>query len=192
MMTSMTESIGDLVGPLVAAAGLELWDVTHGPGVVRVLVDRLGGVDLDTIGEVAKTISAELDLHEDLVPGSGYQLEVSSPGVERTLRTPSHYERFVGSLLSVKTKEAIDGSRRFRGVLLAADEAGITLGPEADGADPADGTGFAYHQIQKAHTVLVWGAAPKPGSPRSRPRAASVPGPAIPTHPPVSMKDIAT
>jgi ribosome maturation factor RimP len=113
--------------------------------------------------------------------------------VERTLRTTAQYRRFVGTAVAVKTAVALDGERRFRGVLLDADDDGITLGPEP-GQPPAGRTGpatdgpagrrLAYDDIQRAHTVLVWGPAPKPGSPgrggrsgRAHARAATTSAP---------------
>jgi ribosome maturation factor RimP len=150
---------------VVHAAGLELWDVEVTAGVVRVLVDRSGGIDLDALGQVTETISTALD-DRDGGPNGRYVLEVSSPGVERVLRTPDQFRRFVGTLISVKTAEPVDGARRFRGELLDADEDGIHLAAE-DG--PSDRPlAFAYDQIQKAHTVLVWGPAPKPGRPGAK------------------------
>jgi ribosome maturation factor RimP len=162
------ESVRELVEPLVTAAGLECWDVESSAGVVRVLVDRPGGVDLDALGQLTQMISAALDDH-DVVPGGRYQLEVSSPGVERTLRTPAQYRRFIGSPLSIKTAVAVDGERRFQGVLMAADDDGVTI--EVDNRPRR----LAYRDIQKAHTVLVWGPTPKPGQPRRRAASGSAP-----------------
>jgi ribosome maturation factor RimP len=162
------ESIRELVEPLVTAAGLECWDVESSAGIVRVLVDRPGGVDLDALGPLTQLISATLDDH-DVVPGGRYQLEVSSPGVERTLRTPAQYRRFIGSLLSIKTAVAVDGQRRFQGVLTAADDDSITI---EVGDSPLR---LTYHDIQKAHTVLVWGPTPKPGQHGRRAASGSVP-----------------
>jgi ribosome maturation factor RimP len=155
------ETIRDLVEPLLTAKGLECWDVVAASGVVRVLVDRPGGVDLDTLGAVTEVVSAALDEH-DVVPGGRYELEVSSPGVERTLRTPSQYRRFAGTQVSVKTVAAVDGQRRFQGVLVAADDDGITIDPE-EGQQTS--LRIAYTNIERAHTVLVWGPTPKPGQP---------------------------
>lgn len=157
-MTGPAQSIGELVQPLVTSAGLELWDVEVNPRAVRVLVDRPGGVDLDALSELARQVSDALDGREDLVPGSRYQLEVSSPGVDRVLRTPEHFGRFLDSVASVKTVAAIDGCRRFQGRLVAADDAGISL--DVDGQERT----IAYREIQKAHTVLMWGAQPKVGT----------------------------
>jgi ribosome maturation factor RimP len=164
-------AIGKLVEPLVIAAGLELWDVEISPRAVRVLVDRPGGVDLEAIGALAKAVSASLDAREDLTPKGQYQLEVSSPGLERTLRTPRHYQRFVGTVVSVKTEAPIEGSgsgsRRLQGVLLAADGAGITI------ELPVGTTDFRYDQIQKAHTVLLWGPTAKTRATKSKDSAAA-------------------
>ncbi len=155
-MTGPAQSIGELVKPLVDATGLELWDVEINPRTVRVLVDRPGGVDLESLTTLARAVSEELDGREDLSPGSQYQLEVSSPGIERTLRTPDHFQRFVGSEVAVKTTVPVEGSRRLQGTLVAADEAGITI---ALAARPQE---LPYDQIQKARTVLVWGPPAKP------------------------------
>jgi ribosome maturation factor RimP len=155
MMASPAQSIGELVEPLIITAGLELWDVEANPRAVRVLVDRPGGVDLEALSQLARVVSSALDERDDLQPSSQYQLEVSSPGVERTLRTPSHFQRYLGTEVTVKTVEPIDGSRRLQGILLAADDASITI-RLPDG--PRD---LSYDQIQKARTVLVWGPAPK-------------------------------
>ena len=151
------QNLRDVVEPVLTSAELELWDLEVGAGLVRVLVDRPGGVDLDALDPVARKISAALDAHDEVAPSGRYHLEVGSPGVERTLRTPDHFRQFVGALVSVKTTDPIDGSRRFQGVLLDADDQGVAL----DGAGPS---WLAYQQIEKARTVLVWGPAPKPGS----------------------------
>ena len=142
-------------------------------GRARILV-------IDDETELREAIAQALTLDGyDVAPAGRYQLEVSSPGVERVLRTPAQYRRFVGSVLSVKTAVAIDGARRFRGVLLAVDDDGITLGPDpdADAREPSGVTGesrMAYSDIDKARTVLVWGPTPKPGSAgRGRRDAAS-------------------
>jgi ribosome maturation factor RimP len=164
------ESIRELVEPVVTAAGLECWDVELAPGVVRVLVDRPGGIDLDALGTISQDVSAVLDSH-DSAPSGRYQLEVSSPGVERTLRTPAQFRRFLGSVVSVKTVAPVNGQRRFQGILRAADDDRITLGQE-------DGEGAVrqlnYPDIQKAHTVLIWGPTPKPGT-SGRARRVPVP-----------------
>jgi ribosome maturation factor RimP len=150
------QNLRGVIEPVLFSAGLELWDLEVSAGLVRVLVDRPGGVDLDALDGIARRISAALDAHDEVAPSGRYHLEVGSPGVERVLRTPDQFRQFVGTLVSVKTTEPIDGSRRFQGVLVDADDQGVAL--EVPGPSR-----FAYHQIEKARTVLVWGPAPKPG-----------------------------
>ncbi len=91
-----TESIRELAEPILASAGLELWDVEIIGDVVRIMVERPGGVDLDALSAASAVLSPLLDAHPEATPDSRYQLEVSSPGVERTLRTPEQYRRYVG------------------------------------------------------------------------------------------------
>ncbi len=146
-----TEQLRDAAAPLLSTSGLELWDVEVTRDVVRFLVDRPGGVDLDALSEASAVLSPLLDTRQELAPTGRYQLEVSSPGVERTLRTPDQYRRFVGSPVSVKTLTALDGSRRFRGTLADAGEEAFSL--VADGAIRT----FRYDQVDRTRTVLVWG-----------------------------------
>ena len=139
----------------VEAAGCELYDVTWAPGLLRVLVDREGGVDLTTLSTLSPVLSRTLDeAVPDPLPGR-YTLEVSSPGLERHLRTPAHFRRFVGTLINVKLTAAAagDGDRRFRAVLEDADDEGFSAG----------GRRLSYDDIDLAVTVFEWGPKPKPG-----------------------------
>jgi ribosome maturation factor RimP len=141
------------VEPVVDALGLALYDVeVSGSGrstVVRVLVDREGGVDLDTIGRAAEQISPVLD-HEPVVSliSGPYALEVSSPGLERPLRRPDHFRGAVGSTVSVKL-----AGRRVRGVLLAAGDDAFVLALD-DGTEER----VPYAAVAQARTVFEWGA----------------------------------
>src|SRR4051794_3639747 len=101
------ERVHELVAPLLAPLGLELFDVELAGPVLHIAVDRDGGVDLDTISEATTVISHALD-DDDPIPGR-YTLEVSSPGLERPLRTPAHFLRFIGTTVSVKTTAEVDG-----------------------------------------------------------------------------------
>ncbi|MHB1534271.1 MAG: ribosome maturation factor RimP [Acidimicrobiales bacterium] len=167
-----SDNLRDVAGPLLAAAGLELWDVEVTRDVVRILVDRSGGVDLDALSAATGVLSPVLDERSDLAPAGRYQLEVSSPGIERTLRTPDQYRRYVGSPVTVKTTVAIDGARRFHGLLTSADEVGFTLVPEDA---PGDTTcALRYDQVDRTRTVLVWGPGPRPHR-QPRPAASRVP-----------------
>ncbi|HEU4354631.1 MAG TPA: ribosome maturation factor RimP [Actinomycetota bacterium] len=144
-----------LVRPVIESSGLELWEVAfRGEGrrsVLRVSVDREGGVDLDTIAEVSERLSRRLDL-EDFGP-RGYTLEVSSPGIERPLRTPRHFERSVGQRVKVKTGAPIDGARVHEGALVSADAEAIRI------ASAGGERRVPYVDITSARTVVEWGTA---------------------------------
>ena len=142
----MSERVRALVEPALSAQGLEVLDVDHQGGLLRVTIDRPGGIDLDALSTATQIVSGALD-REDPVPGR-YTLEVSSPGVERPLRTPEHFRRHVGSLVSVRTVAAVDGDRRVQGVLESADDSGVVVG----------GRLLAYGQIDRARTVFEWPA----------------------------------
>jgi ribosome maturation factor RimP len=138
-----------LVRPVVESSGLELVEVTfgreEGRKVLRVTVDREGGLDLDTIAQTSEKISRRLDL-EGFEAGP-YALEVSSPGIERPLRGADDFIRRIGETVKVKTTEPAT----HQGKLSAADDDGIVV--EADGTQVR----IAYADIKAARTVFEWG-----------------------------------
>jgi ribosome maturation factor RimP len=152
---SVVDRVQQLIAPLLGDLGLEVYDVEYTGATVRVTVDRPGGVDLDAISLATRLISRELD-HADPIPGR-YTLEVSSPGLERALRTPAHFRSAVGSTVTVRTRPEVDGDRRARGVLTEADDDGVVLHLE-DGTDRR----LAHHEIERAKTVFEWGPAARP------------------------------
>ena len=114
-----TERLNDLLEPLADAHGFELVATEvcgpKGHPVVRVYLDREGGIDLEAITEANGWISEAFDADP---PVSGpYVLEVSSPGIERPLRRPEDFERFAGSEAVVKTVRPLEGRRNFTGTL---------------------------------------------------------------------------
>jgi ribosome maturation factor RimP len=141
------DAVRALVEPILAPEGIEVVDVEYAGGRLAVTVDRSGGIDLDAVTSVTRTVSQLLDEH-DPIPGGRYLLEVSSPGLERTLRTPEHFARALGETIKVKTE----------GVLETADADGITVA----------GRRLAYDDIERATTVFAWGPAPKPTGPAKK------------------------
>ncbi|HEX6477167.1 MAG TPA: ribosome maturation factor RimP [Acidimicrobiales bacterium] len=164
----------ELIESVLSTSGLELVDVQIGGGLVRVAVDRPGGVDLDALSEANRAISTALD-REDPIPGGRYTLEVTSPGVERPLRTPEQFLRFVGTEVSVKTRPGTDGERRVAGRLAHADGSGVVI----TGADlPDEGRRLAYADIERARTIFQWGPAdPGRGGRQGARRAPHRPSP---------------
>jgi ribosome maturation factor RimP len=158
---ALTE-VSAAIEPVVAALGLDLYDVElagpSGGRILRVSIDRAdGGVDLDAITAATQALGPVLDADE-AVSGAisgAYTLEVSSPGLERPLRTPAHFQRALGSMISVKTADATGADvARCRGTLLAVDGDGFEL--EVDGAKRR----IAYDQVVGARTVFVWEPTP--------------------------------
>ncbi len=151
---SALDEVRDLAEAVARRRALRLWDVemtgTAGRSLVRVLVDADGGVDLDTVAQVAEEISRGLDLHDPI--SSRYTLEVSSPGIERTLRSPEHYELSVGSKVVIKTKEpTVTGSHRIEGVILSADPDSVTVAPGG-----GEQVVLQHGDIKSARTVFEW------------------------------------
>ena len=148
---SIVERVREIVEPLLASQSLTVYDIELSGSQLRITVEAPGGVDLEAIAHATRLISIALDEH-DPIP-SKYTLEVSSPGLERALRTPKHFAGAVGLTVSVKTNARLDGERRIKGTLAAADDEGITVGDHT----------LRYDDIEKARTVFEWGPAPKPG-----------------------------
>ena len=163
--------VHEIVAPLVTEEGLELVEVRFTGGQLQVVVDRSAGIDLDTLSSVSSRVSRLLDEH-DVVPGR-YTLEVSSPGLERPLRTPEQFRRFVGATVSVKTCPHVPGERRERGRLEAADDEGIVIMP-SEGTGMGVARSLKYDDIDRARTVFEWGGQPKPG--KGRPPAKTPTG----------------
>ena len=131
--------------PAEALSNVEIVDIERGRGVLRITLDRPGGIDLETISVASRLISEALDRHDPL-PGGAYTLEVSSPGIERPLRTPEHFRRFIGSTVAVKTRPDVEGERRFQGVISDADDHAVVV----------DDRRVSYGDIETAHTVFDW------------------------------------
>jgi ribosome maturation factor RimP len=163
---TVADRVRDVVLPLLTERDLDLYDIDVAGPVVKVVVDRPTGLDLDVLADATRAVSRALD-EADPIAGA-YTLAVSSPGLERRLRTPRHFARAVGESVKIKLTPAAGnarcGERRLEGEVAAADDAGLTL---------RTGSGderLAYDDIDRAHTVFVWAPAPKPGKgPRPTP-----------------------
>jgi ribosome maturation factor RimP len=129
----LRDTLAALLTPLVEGLGYELWELEYAPGrgnsVLRLYIDAAAGIAIEDCERVSRAVSEVLDA-EDPIPGQ-YTLEVSSPGLDRPLRTAAQFARFVGELVYVETVQAIEGRRRFKGALTAVDA--DTLEVEVDG-----------------------------------------------------------
>ncbi|MCP4962516.1 MAG: ribosome maturation factor RimP [Actinomycetia bacterium] len=165
------ERVAELVRPLARDASLELYDVEQLGNTLRVSLSGVGGRDahISDLESVSRSLSLALDEAE--LGGGSYLLEVSTPGIERKLRTSVHFSGAVGEIVSVTTRPPEGGRRRLRGELMAADDATVTICDDEAGEVTVD-----FDEVEKAKTIFEWGPAPKPGKPnpsRSRNKADS-------------------
>lgn len=151
---SAGDRVRELLAPLVQDAGLDVYDIELAGGTLRVLVDREGGADIDAISRLTRAISRALDEH-DPISGS-YTLEVSTPGLERPLRTPAHFTGAVGTTIKVKTRPGVEGDRRVEGTIATADDDTVTVRSSAGNERT-----LRYDDIERARTTFEWGPTPK-------------------------------
>ena len=143
----LRDTLAARLAPLVEGLGYELWELEYSPGrgngLLRLYIDAEAGITVDDCERVSRAVSELLDV-EDPIPGQ-YTLEVSSPGLDRPLRTAQQFARFVGETVYVEVAEAVEGRRRFKGALTAADAATIEV--DVDGRRWA----LPLAGIRKAH-----------------------------------------
>ncbi len=139
-----------LLEPTVSGLGYELLDLQQrsgANGLLRVFIDGPQGIGLDDCEKVSEQVSALLDV-EDPLPGH-YTLEVSSPGSDRLLNKPAHFERFAGERIKVLLKMPREGRRRFTGALSGIE--GETIEMDVDGQMVR----LKLDWIEKAHLAPV-------------------------------------
>jgi len=122
--------ISDLIRPTVSALGVELWGIEHIVqgrfSVLRIYIDKGGdGITIEDCEKVSRQISGILDV-EDAIAGE-YTLEVSSPGMDRPLFELSQFERYVGSVATVRLRTPIEGRRKFKGVIQKVEADAVCL-----------------------------------------------------------------
>jgi len=134
--------------------GLEVWDVeVAGAGrgrIVRIYIDKPEGVTLDDCELISQQVGTVLDV-EDVIPDQHYNLEVSSPGVERRLWKPEHFARFAGQKVRVALREPIENRRRWEGTVRGVEDGMILV--ETDGGATLR---LGMEQIDKANLKFEW------------------------------------
>ncbi|MEV6105798.1 ribosome maturation factor RimP [Streptomyces sp. NPDC051940] len=156
MSTTQNERLRGLLDPLVAEFALELEDLevaTVGrKRILRVVVDSEDGVDLDACAELSRAVSEKLD--ETGVMGEApYELEVGSPGAERPLKEPRHFERALGRLMRARlTKEA--GGEEIVARILGVDEDGLDTEVQGVKGRKSKPRRLAYTEIDKARVEV--------------------------------------
>ena len=163
----MTESnelarVRAIVEPIASDLDLDVYDIDRRGATVRITLDTFagsdGGITLDNLSLATRLISREID-HEDPI-STRFTLEITSPGLERQLRTPAHFQREIGKDITVRFRDPNADPRRVDGQLISANETFAKL-LLADGSE----TTFDLDGVDKARTVFEWGLAPKPNTP---------------------------
>jgi ribosome maturation factor RimP len=169
-LTLDRERLNAVIEPVVRAHGGEVvdieWKTEQGGWVLRVTVEKGEGkadpsaaVSLDLCADVARDLSPALDV-ADIIPHR-YSLEVSSPGLERPLKTPRDYERFAGRKAKLRLRELVDGQKVLVGVIEASAEPGSVAVREGSRV-----RAVSLANVESARLVFELGPAPKPGKAR--------------------------
>ena len=169
----MLARVRELVAPIAADLGLDLYDIEQRGGTLRVTLDTPAGspdgVTLDDLALASRLVSSELD-HHDPIP-SRYTLEVTSPGVERPLRDPGHFQREVGKVVADPPADVDHDERRVHGTLVAADDDTVTVA-----VDGAEGTAASSPTTRSTGPRPCSSGAgqPKPGRPSAKRKTGAV------------------
>lgn len=136
MAYSKTETaVWQLAEPIAAESGFYIYDIEYikegGLWFLRVYIDKDGGITMDECEAFSRTLSDTLD-EADPISGN-YYLEVSSPGIERRLKTEVHFRRYIGSVIDISLYKAVNGSKLITGILKKYENNEIAV--EADGED---------------------------------------------------------
>ncbi|MGA0935838.1 MAG: ribosome maturation factor RimP [Pseudohongiellaceae bacterium] len=133
-MSRRTTELGNLLEPAIKALGFRLWGIEYIPqgrhSLLRVYLDKEGGIDIEDCAIASRQISSILDV-EDPITGE-YTLEVSSPGLDRTLFTLDQFNEYLGWHVTLRLTENFENRRKFTGQLKAVvdDEIVIIIGDE--------------------------------------------------------------
>ena len=151
---AIVEKITEIAQRTGEPEGLEIVDVQllggGGARLLRIYIDKPEGVSHADCEFISQHVGAILDI-EDVVPGAGYTLEVSSPGLERKLSKPRDFERFTGKKAKVLLREPVENQRRWEGLL-----AGYSEGMVALEASPGKVIRFPIAQVEKANLKFEW------------------------------------
>ncbi len=149
MANSIVSRVSEIATPAAEGLGLEIWDITYkkegSEYILCVYIDKEGGVTMDDCVNMTHAISKPLD-EADMIDHS-YSLQVSSPGIERELKKKEHFEKYIGSPVTIKTIRPVDGVRDFAGTLRSYEDGKVTI-------EQSDGSMFTVEKKDTAHIKL--------------------------------------
>lgn len=154
MKLDVVQKVTEVAERVGAREGIEIVEAEvagSGPRrVVRIYIDKPGGVSHADCETISEQVGAIFDV-EDTIPGSGYTLEVSSPGVERKLRKESDFERFAGQRAKLVLRAAVHNSKHHQGTLRGVDNGSVRL--ELDGGETVL---IPLDQVDRANLKFEW------------------------------------
>jgi len=152
--TAVADKVREIAERVASDEGMEIVDVEMlggGSGrVLRIFIDKPQGVTHADCEFISQNVGTILDV-EDVIPGSRYTLEVSSPGLERKLNRPRDFERFVGQKIKVALRQPVENQRHWVGALKNFSEGIITLEPS-----PGKSVRFPLDQVERANLKFEW------------------------------------
>jgi ribosome maturation factor RimP len=161
-MAFALDKVREIAERVAQSSGLVVWDIEmKGSGAARALriyIDKAGGVTHEDCSAFSREVATIFDV-EDAVPGSSYVLEISSPGLDRKLLKPEHFEQYAGSLVKFSTRAPVNGNRHFEGRLVsfAGDKLTVDLDQVSSRKKAkAQGAGVMvvpFSEIEKASVV---------------------------------------
>jgi ribosome maturation factor RimP len=162
-MAAGLDKIREIAERVAHSSGLELVDLELLGGgkarMLRVYIDKPGGVTHEDCSNFSREAGTIFDV-EEAVPGGSYTLEVSSPGLDRKLSKPEEFQRFVGSLVKLMTRDPVNGNRHFEGRLKAFDDGRLKLeltgrkkSKKHEAVEPGTEVEIAFSNVEKANLV---------------------------------------
>ncbi|MGO2414329.1 MULTISPECIES: ribosome maturation factor RimP [Cobetia] len=128
-MSTKDAALNALIDPVVSALGFELWGIDYlsqgKQSRLVIYIDHADGITVDNCANVSRQVGAVLDV-EDPITGQ-FQLEVSSPGLDRPLFTLDQYERYIGHVVALRLRQAFDGQRKFQGLVTGTEEGDVVI-----------------------------------------------------------------
>ena len=161
-MAFALDKVREIAERVAESSGLIVWDIElkgSGAGrILRIYIDKPEGVSHEDCALYSREVSTIFDV-EEAVPGGAYVLEISSPGLDRKLFKPEHFEQFAGSLVKFSTRDLVNGSRHFEGRLVSFSAGQLTVDLDQAGSRKrakAQGCGIIvvpFANVEKANLV---------------------------------------
>lgn len=154
-LRKLEEDLIGLIEPVVAAEGMELWELTFrreaGGWILRVLIEKEDGITHEDCEIISRQVGDLLDVEDPI--DRPYHLEISSPGMDRPLKKEAHFRRFVGSEAKITTRVSLEGQKHFKGKILEVKNGRIILEDRTRGAAE-----IPLDEVEKANLIpdLKW------------------------------------